>query len=811
MAVHNLPHYATPFVGRVAAITEITKRLNDPDCRLLTLVGPGGIGKTRLAIQAALKYDGQFTNGVYFVPLQALNSADFLVSAIADAIGLQLHPGEDITQQLLDCLRERALLLILDNLEHLTDGVGLISEILNLAPQIFILATSRERLNLLEEWVFDVVELGYPASDTETDIEAYDAVRLFIRHAQRLQVNFELTPVQKPAVIRICRLVGGMPLGIELAAAWVRTLSCDRIADEIAHSLDILSTPIRNVEPRHRSMRAAFERSWTLMTDAEQAVFRRLAVFRGGFSLEGAEQVADATLAIMVSLVDKSLVQIDTNGRYDLHELLRQYAAEKLCDISEDDITVQRHRDYFVQLAERAEAHIFGREQIAWFDRLEVDLDNLRAVLIHLAENEAGLRLASAMGWFFSERTHWREGLDWLERLLAANPDAPTSLRAKAYQFAGALAFHPGLFKQTRALLEQALTLARAANDRWNIAWALSWLGLLERDERSIERSAVLLDESLALFRELDDPMGMTHTLIRRSWVARSLGDDLYAQLLLEEAEIRAREAGDLICAGWISLELGRIDWLDRRSLKQARIHLETSLSHFRQAHFPNGYIRSLTSLVQIEQDMGNWTRVQSLMNEVRISLQEVVLDNTFLCLVFSIMAHHAKWRGQFERAATLLSASTNDNLFQGVPFNRAGRAIETDPLIMAVRAQMGEEAFVKTWTASQTMTREQAIAYAIEGLTAPGEHSNTSSPARQTLPDPLSPHEQALAADDLTKREMEILGLLAEGYSNREIAERLVLTIGTVKDHVHNIYQKLGVHNRTRAIAHARQLRLLP
>jgi predicted ATPase len=189
MAAHNLPYYATPFVGRLTELSEITNRLNDPNCHLLTLVGPGGIGKTRLAIQATLEYDGQFANGVYFVPLQALNSADFLVSAIADTIGFQLRPGEDITQQLLDYLRERALLLILDNLEHLTDGVGLISEILSKAPQICVLATSRERLNLLEEWVFDVEGLGYPASDTETDIEAYDAVRLFIRHAQRLQAN----------------------------------------------------------------------------------------------------------------------------------------------------------------------------------------------------------------------------------------------------------------------------------------------------------------------------------------------------------------------------------------------------------------------------------------------------------------------------------------------------------------------------------------------------------------------------------------------------------------------------------------------
>ena len=187
-------------------------------------------------------------------------------------------------------------------------------------------------------------------------------------------------------------------------------------------------------------MRAAFERSWELLTDEEQAVFRKLSVFRGGFTREGAEQVAGATLAILASLVDKSLVQVDASGRYDLHELLRQYAADKLLDAGEENTTVQRHGDYFLQLAEGAEAHAFGREQVAWFDRLEVEFDNLRVALARLVEDETGLRLAAALGWFFSERSHWNEGLDWLERMLAANPDAPASLRAKALHSAGALA-----------------------------------------------------------------------------------------------------------------------------------------------------------------------------------------------------------------------------------------------------------------------------------------------------------------------------------------------------------------------------------
>ncbi|MGH8631367.1 MAG: ATP-binding protein, partial [Burkholderiales bacterium] len=359
----NLPTPPTPLIGRERELAEMARLLGDPQCRLLTLAGPGGIGKTRLAIEAADHQREAFADGAHFVSLAPIRSAEFIVPAIADAIGFAFYGAEDPKAQLLNYLSGKAPLLVLDNLEHLLEGVALLAEILERGPAVKLLATSRERLNLHGEWVLDIQGLPFPDEAGSAEVEGYSAVALFVQTARRAHVDFVLAAEERPAVARICRLVEGMPLGIELAAAWVRTLSCREIAQEIERNLadprqgmDFLAASMRDVPERHRSIRAAFDHSWNLLSAEEQQVMRQLSVFRGGFRREAAEQVAGATLPLLSALVDKSLLRRTEAGRFDLHELVRQYAAAQLqADPQDEFVTCERFSHYYAVWLQRQE------------------------------------------------------------------------------------------------------------------------------------------------------------------------------------------------------------------------------------------------------------------------------------------------------------------------------------------------------------------------------------------------------------------------------------------------------------------------
>jgi predicted ATPase len=387
MVTANLPRQPTSFIGRETEIDEIVSLLADPACRLLTLMGPGGIGKTRLAVETMQQFlelkSGDttlYSNGIYFISFQPIGSPDFMVSTIAETIGCQFHQERDPRQQLLNYLRKKSMLLMLDNLEHLTDGLQLLSDILNTALNVRILATSRERLNLQEEWVLDIGGLDYPTSETLIEIEGYSAVQLFLLHAHRVHARFSLDEAHKRDITRICRLVEGMPLAIELAASWVRMLPCETIAAEIEHGLDILETSVKNIVPRHQNLRATLDPTWNRLPKIERTVYKKLSVFRGGFTREAAEAVVGASLRTLSALLDKSLIRVDADGRFDMHELLRQYAEEQL---AQDEAEVQQvrnaHAAYFTELMKRCEPDLNSRRQQEIIRELDSELDNIRA------------------------------------------------------------------------------------------------------------------------------------------------------------------------------------------------------------------------------------------------------------------------------------------------------------------------------------------------------------------------------------------------------------------------------------------------
>jgi predicted ATPase len=381
LAPHVLTGSSASFVGRDRELTEITQLILDTDCRLLTLLGPGGIGKTRLAVETAYHVRHAFRDGVYFVPLQPLSSPDFIISTLAKAIRFHSNNGGNFAEQLLDHLRDKTMLLVLDNFEHLLEGAVIADDILAAASSVKLLTTSRERLSLLEEWVYEVQGLAFPSKETEKEIEQYGAVQLFVHNARRVHQSFQLTPSNKSPVARICRLVGGMPLGIELASAWVRVLPSQAIAEEIQHSLDILETPTRNMPPRHRNMRAAFEPTWNRLSEDEQCVFKKLAVFRGGFTREAAEFVTGTTLHTLLTLIDRSLLRLDANDRYDIHELLRQYGEEMLRSSAPlYELTLDLHRAYYMRFLGEREREIgfLGRPKEA-IKKMNKDLENVRS------------------------------------------------------------------------------------------------------------------------------------------------------------------------------------------------------------------------------------------------------------------------------------------------------------------------------------------------------------------------------------------------------------------------------------------------
>ncbi|NIP18555.1 MAG: hypothetical protein GWM87_10630, partial [Xanthomonadales bacterium] len=391
---HNLPVQPTPFVGREAELAELARLLGDPDVRLLTVLGAGGMGKTRLALEAAAAQLDNFQHGVYFVPLASLQSAEAIVPTVAEALGFRFHEGGEPRQQLLNYLRSKNKLILLDNFEHLLacperghsvrsrrDGLGLVSDVLETAPDVKILSTSRARLNVQGEHLFHLAGMDFPDWETPEDALHYSAVKLFLQSARRVRPGFELAAADLRHVARICRLVGGMPLGILLAAGWLEMLAPAEIAAEISQSLDFLETDLRDVPERQRSMRAVFDHSWSLLTEREREVFQGLSVFRGGFTRQAAQQVTGASLRELMALVNKSLLQRDPRGRYEIHELLRQYAAEKLEGSEVAEGVRQRHADFYLALAEEAEPELEGAEPAVWLSQLDAEQGNLRAAL----------------------------------------------------------------------------------------------------------------------------------------------------------------------------------------------------------------------------------------------------------------------------------------------------------------------------------------------------------------------------------------------------------------------------------------------
>jgi predicted ATPase/transcriptional regulator with XRE-family HTH domain len=616
----NLPIFPTPLIGREREVEQLSQLLGDPQCRLLTLVGPGGIGKTRLAVEAASNMQAVFPDGVYFVPLASVGSFHAVVSTIANSIYFAFYGPRDPKVQLLNYLREKQMLLIVDNLEHLLVGesqqetvVELLVEILQQAVQVKLLCTSRESLGLQDEWIFEVQGLPVPESiDVEGSMQN-TSVELFLQRARRAHVGFNATQEDYPAIVRICQLVDGMPLAIELAAAWVRILSPAEIANEIETSLDFLNAQMRDLQERHRSMRAVFDHSWQMLTEEERHVLRRMSVFRGGFSREAAEAVAGAGLALLSALVAKSLLRRTSEGRYSLHELVRQYVADRLAQVPDDEGEARdRHSAYYTDFVARLEGELKGAGQLQALAEIDAEIDNIRAgwhwavrrgrtAAVHksiralwyfydirgwfqegestfgwaadqlegstiaLGKSEPIVDLLSAyaralQGWFYLRRGQLVQTQALLQSSLASlRVFGPSKELADVLYYLAAASWLIGDFQRARACLLEELAVAEQAGDQWDIGSATIGLAILAQTVGEYEEAEERWQTTLAINRRLGDQRTLAIILHFYGILKRILGAHLEAQAYLRESLELSSASGDRLYYGMSLGQLGQV------------------------------------------------------------------------------------------------------------------------------------------------------------------------------------------------------------------------------------------------------------
>ncbi len=669
----NLPRSLTPFIGREPELSALGQLLRDPQCLLLTIVGPGGIGKTRLAMEAAHQSRESFPDGVWFVALVGVSAPALLVPAIASAVNCQFQGPADPQSQLLHYLREKRVLLLLDNAEHLLEGAGLFAEILDACPRVKMLVTSRERLDLLSEWVFEVHGLPTPPGDRVEPFEAYSSVALFFQSARRAFPGFAPDEKDRAEVAGICRLVEGMPLAIELAASWVRTLSTAEIAVEIQHSLDFLSTSARDVPERHRSMRAVFDHSWKRLSTDEQQVLCRLSVFRGGFQRQAAEPVAGASLTNLSTLVNRTLVQRSqvkhhrTNARYDLHELIRQYSINHLIEDPQAYTEAQkRHYAYFLALAESADQELKGSNQLEWLDRLEQDVSNLRAALDWALKNNAAvqdmdepvLRLAGALRWFWRMRGHFHEGRGWLVEALRQSSGKRTAGRAGALLGLSLILNGLGDLGAARPLAEESALIYRELNDQRGLAEALTITGLTLIWHGEGAQSLSPLEEALTLSRKAGDRWGEAQVLYRLgSFLSDYSGDQMGQKMLVESAAI-LEEIGDRYLFAGVLASLGVVE-TRLGDYTAARTHLEHSLAISQEIGHPWGIADALTNLGCLSCIQGDYTAAQSYLESAQQVYREH-MNSTWEIDVVCALVETFIAQGDFVSAKLHLQAASN-------------------------------------------------------------------------------------------------------------------------------------------------------
>jgi predicted ATPase/DNA-binding CsgD family transcriptional regulator len=797
---HNLPAPRTPLIGREDEAAAVRRLLLESEGRLVTLVGTGGCGKTRLALWLAADLVDAFPDGVWLVELAPLSDPALVPQAVAAATGVWERPARSIEDGLVETLAGRQLLLVLDNCEHLVAAAAALAEtLLSACPGLRLLATSREPLRIAGERAWRVPSLRAPdpaAALTPAALLAFPAARLFVERAAAVDPGFALGESGARAVAEICARLDGIALAIELAAARTGLLSPEQIVDRLGDRFRLLSQGSRTAPRRQQTLSATLDWSHELLAADERVLFRRLAVFAGGWDLEACEAVcagdglpAARVMDVLGDLVAKSLVQVEATGRtprYRLLETIRQYGLERLEAAGEEAEVRRRQAGHFLTLAERAAPHLRRAEAAVWLDRLDADHDNLRAALAwgEQAVDAAGLlpRLAGALWMFWWQRGHFVEGRRWLESALR-RPAAPAA-RIEALFGAASLAGYQDDIARARTLWEELLTLGRATEDEATVAWALGRLGYVAHIAGDYERAAPLCAASVALSRRLGDGESLALALMSTGHLAYARADFAGAAAAYEEGLTLDRAAGTAYRLQYWLAMLGSVA-AERGDLDRAAALGAEALALTRQRGDLWGNEQALRSLLRVARRRGDHEQALALIREHLAILNELGSRGRMAdCLEH--LAWVARVRGQPARAAGLLGAAgaLRDALGMPVPLRlRSEQASE----VAAVRAAIGGPAFAAAWAAGRAADPQVVVAGAL-GDAAPPASAGTA--ARRPPADPL------------TRRERQVAALVARGLTNREIARELVITEGTVGVHVEHILAKLELRSRTQVAA---------
>jgi non-specific serine/threonine protein kinase len=802
----SLPVPRTRLLGREAERAAARAFLLDEAVPLLTLTGPGGVGKTRLALAAARDVADRFADGVVWVDLSPLADPAWVGPTLAGLLGITPAPDRPVAQELARALRSQQRLLLLDNCEHvLAEAAELVGILLAHCPAVQVLATSRAPLRLHEEQLLPVEPLAVPVDDAaplET-LGEHAAVRLFVERARAVRPTFALTPSNAATVSALCRHLDGLPLAIELAAARSGVLAPEAMLALLSQRLPVLGTGPRDAPTRHQTIRDAIAWSYGLLSPADQTVFRSLSVFAGGWTLEAAGSVLDlplpTTLDRIDALANQSLVVRHARAdaadpRFTMLETTRDFGREQLAQRGEQEAVSARHARWFRDLAERVEPLLLGGAQHRWLRYLDGELGNMRATLAwgdEAAQPELVLRLASALGEFWDARGLYAESLGWLERGLASA--APDTVRAKALLIAGKLARWQGDFARATAFCEASLALARTLGEDRIAALALGVLALGADVRGDGDRAEALLAEAVEILRRSADAWGLRQVLYDLYVVTRKKGDLDRAEAHLGEMLDIATRNGDTRSTIFALLSLAVVarDRGDRqRSAQLAEEYLGLAQDVGDAVRIAAG----LSWLGLLAGDAGEWPRSASLLRDAAA----IVRDRgarTRLSGLLEMMAKAASATGQAATACRLLGAAESQREAIPIETSWIGRD-ERERDVAAVRAALSPEVFEAQWRAGRRLSWDQALAQVFEvaAVLVPQDRSPTTSPTR--------PSVVGTPDFDLTRREREVLGLIAQRLTNPEIAERLFVSWGTVATHVVHLLAKLGAADRREAAA---------